>query len=581
MFKNLRYFILFIFPLIFLSNCSMHKEPISSQNNERFGIMTHFSQGPSDGWPVSLIDELNSSSLRYVRDEIPWAGIEEKKGSFSFPAEYDAYMAKLNEYKISPFIVLAFANKNYDQGQTPHSEEGLAGYARYCREVLAHYGTQIHDVEIWNEYNGGFCTGPAAQAKEENYLKMLKAAYTSIKANRPDVTVVGGATAGVPLIYWEKLLASGAAKYMDALSIHPYRFEMPPEGIQNEVTSLRELIKKYNGGKEKPIWVSEIGWGASNNEVTGSMSITEEIQAKFLTRVYALLLSAKVERVYWYLLQDYQEFEMGLLKRDSAPRKSYLALKTLQKELQGMRFIKREASEDDLYSMLFADNSGKEVRILWTISPTSKHYNLKTSDGVVDMLGNSVDLSNGIDLTDEPLYIRGKVSGLSFAGNFNTSLITDSELDFSKTQGKNGWFYGFYEEGAFKLMSEFNTTDKVQWNDQYPFLLIAPAEQHPSLQEDKPMSAVRRWVSSFDGKIEIRAEFYHGSEGDGVGVSVCMDGQKFFRELIGKQNNLSKTFITTQVVKKGTTLDFVVDPGDNSNMECDGTMMNIRIHRAQ
>ena len=65
---------------------------------------------------------------------------------------------------------------------------------RYAVEVLRHYGSEIKAVEIWNEYNGTFCKGPATQDRSGTYLRMLRAAYTAIKRERPDVLVLGGAT---------------------------------------------------------------------------------------------------------------------------------------------------------------------------------------------------------------------------------------------------------------------------------------------------------------------------------------------------------------------------------------------------
>ncbi len=99
---------------------------------------------------------------------------------------------------------------------------------------------------------------------------MLEQAYTQIKAVRPDVTVVGGSTINVPLPYWEKLMQDGALSSMDALSIHPYRYNSPPEGIENDVIALQDLTKKYNNGQTKPIWVTEIGWAIQDGLHAGN-----------------------------------------------------------------------------------------------------------------------------------------------------------------------------------------------------------------------------------------------------------------------------------------------------------------------
>ncbi len=546
--------------------------------DRRFGVMTHFSQD----WEISLVDELGRGPVRFVRDEIPWADIEEKKGKFVFSARHDDYMAALGRHDISPLIIFAFGNEHYDGGMTPYSERGLQGYVRYCEAVLAHYGTQIQEVEIWNEYNGAFCQGPALKSRASHYLKMLKAAYTRIKAIRPDMTVCGGATEGAPLPYWEKLLADGAAKYLDVVSVHPYRFEQPPEGLEEEIEALRALIRKYNDGKEKPIWVSEIGWGAVANEQMGTLSADESIQARFLVRAYALLLSAGVERVYWYLLQDYQQFQMGLLKRDdkSTPRPAYFALKAMMEQLKNATFTTREPTDDDVYSLVFTKPSGEKIRIIWETD--GAHRVLKTQGQAFDLIGNPIDTAKGIALSDEPIYIRDEVFESIARRQKPSSLIANSFRDFAPEQGSKGWFYGYSPKGEFIPMEKFvNTEANAQWEGVGSFLLISATEQHPTLLEGEVVPAIRRWVSPVDGEIMIKAEFHCGSEGDGVGVSVAVDNKRLFREVIGGKHGLSKTFTTICSVKKGSTLDFAVDPGPGTNINFDGTKLQVRLRHVQ
>src|SRR5581483_3978250 len=106
---------------------------------------------------------------------------------------------------------------------------------------------------------------------------------------------LGGATIGTPSPYWEKLMQAGALASMDALSVHPYRYNAPPEGIEKDIAALQDLVRQYNNGQPKPIWVSEVGWGVQENPGPGEMLIDQATQAKFLVRGYALLLSAGVE----------------------------------------------------------------------------------------------------------------------------------------------------------------------------------------------------------------------------------------------------------------------------------------------
>ncbi len=129
-------------------------------------------------------------------------------------------------------------------------------------------------MEIWNEFNGTFCKGPAARDRAGTYLQMLRVAYTAIKRERPDVTVVAGATSGIPVPYWEELLAGGGLAFMDVVAVHPYRYDLPPEGLETDITHLQNLVKKYNGGKPKPIWVTEIGWSQKKRGTGATWRLT-------------------------------------------------------------------------------------------------------------------------------------------------------------------------------------------------------------------------------------------------------------------------------------------------------------------
>src|SRR5258708_1237550 len=189
----------------------------------RFGAMTHFAQG----WDNSWADLAAGKSITQVRDELYWNAVESVPGVYNF-SSFDPYMAKLKSDQITPMIVLSFENPLYDGGNTPYTDAAFKAYGSYGVAVLNHYGTQVNALEIWNEYNGGFCKGPATNDRTGTYTKMLAEAYRQIKAVRPDVTVLGGSTAGLPLPYWENLIQAGALNSMNALSIHPYRSASPP-----------------------------------------------------------------------------------------------------------------------------------------------------------------------------------------------------------------------------------------------------------------------------------------------------------------------------------------------------------------
>jgi putative glycosyl hydrolase len=541
------------------------------------GVMTHFAQG----WDPALAGSVADAGIRDVRDELYWQDVEPQKGSFAFPARYDRYMDALRGSGIAPLVELTFANKAYDSGMTPYTDEGIAAYARYGVEVLRHYGRQISSVEIWNEYNGSFCKGPAAENRAETYARMARATYDALKRERPDIVVAGGATAGVPLPYLERLFAKGALDSMDAVSIHPYRYDSQPEGIEDDVAALQDLIRKYNRGRPKPVWVTEIGWGTKPAAAPLDLAIDEDVQASFLVRAYALLLSAGVERIYWYLFRDYGAFAtMGLVHSDSAhtPKKACLAMRTLISAIGNARFVRREATAGGLYSLLFERDSGTQVRVIWSLQPLS--LSVPASCTAVGMLGAGLPAGATPVVGGEPIFVEGPFSGLPPAETDGPRVIADSVRGFTDTQGGNGWSYGVFagESTAFLPLSDFRTTDwKREWYAQYPYLSLSDREQHPSESPAGAVAAVRRWTFGSGGRARITARFHCGPKGDGVGVKVYLDGREVFSDTIGGAHPAVSRFSADETLPPGGSIDFAVFPGPRGNANFDATEVSATI----
>lgn len=546
----------------------------SAPPDHRFGVMTHFAHG----WDPVWADIAALRGIKTVRDELYWDAVEREKGVFAFPRQFDAYMDSLRRNQIAPLIVLSFENRNYDNGDTPHTTEAISAFGRYGTEVLKRYGEQIQTVEIWNEYNGTFCKGPATANRAGTYTAMLKEAFAQIKKARPEVTVLGGATAGIPLPYWEKLMQNGALSSMDALSIHPYRYEAPPEGIEEEIVALQSLVKKYNGGETKPIWATEIGWGTQTKAAPGALLIDEATQAKFLVRAYALLLSVNVERVYWYLLHDYEDFTMGLTTADARPKLAAFAMQVMINELTDARFVRRDATAPGLYSMLFVRPSGEEVRVMWSLERTSIAADGATR--IVNLEGRTREIPGRISVDDNPLFISGKLTALPPPPSTRVSQIADARTGFSGQQGGNGWSFGEQvgADPAFRLLPNYTVSDwNAAWGGAHPYLFITSGDQHPSSGAGLPVTAVRRWTSDRNDTVRIVGEFRCTTNGDGVGAAVLVNGQLVFRRSLGGGNSVSAAFDLEQNIAPGTTIDFAVDPGPGTDISYDATQITASI----
>lgn len=386
--------------------------PFAQQADSPFGVGTHF----ASGYDSAITPLIATMGVGTVRNDVAWNMVEQSPGQYTFDA-YDPYMQVLQQQNISPFLILDYNNNFYDQGQTPFDAAGFTAFANYAKAVVAHYGPQLKAVEVYNEYNGTFSTGPCAR-NAACYVQLLRYTYQAVKSVRPDVTVVGGAALFADLSWFTQIFQDGGLQYMDVVSDHPYTalnvLSPELEGLESLMTSLEGLIKSYNNGDAKPIWISELGWP------TSIIRVDERTQADYLVRGAVLSMAAGVQKFFWYdFLNDgtsslNDENNFGLLHTPDAagrytPKPSYVAYAVLTRELASQSFVGSESIGDGLYDMLFTN----QIRVLW--STVGNHtITVSTSDPVTvtTMTGKTQTYvpSHGevtLGLSGDPLYLQG------------------------------------------------------------------------------------------------------------------------------------------------------------------------------
>ncbi len=393
--------------------------PFTPGTNSPFGVGVHFTGGDNP----NLAPPLTTMGAGSIRDDAAWDLIERAPGRYTFNA-FDPYMQVLQQNNIDPLLILDYNNRFYDNNQTPYDDAGLTAFANYAKALVSHYGSQLKEVEVYNEYNGAFSTGPCVR-KASCYAQMLRYTYQAIKSIRPDMTVVGGAALFADLSWFKQLFQAGALRYMDAISDHPYTpfFTLSPEvaGTGQQMADLETLIKSYNHGLPKPIWITELGWP------TSFMHPGEHTQADYLVRSTVLGLAAGVQKFYWYdLLNDGNDQyntqqNFGLLRRlDAAgrytPKPSYVAYAVMARKLSHEAFISSDSIGRGIYDMRFTNN----LRVLWSIFghqnivvSTSHPLTITSMTGRVETYtpsGGQVTLS----LSGDPIYMQGNVSSIGW-----------------------------------------------------------------------------------------------------------------------------------------------------------------------
>jgi hypothetical protein len=549
---------------------------VGAMHDSPFGINTHFAQG----WSTDLMPLLARGGIAHFRDEQYWQNVEPAR---SLPATYnftpyDPYIAAAAANGLDPLLTLDFANSGYDGGYSPYTDEGRNGFANYGNALISHASSQIDTVAIWNEYNGSYATGPAANDRPGSYTSMLQTAYTAIKAQHPGVRVVGGACVPVPLPWFEELFSRGALDYLDAIDAHPYR--SIPEGVENELAAVQALSAAYNHGRgPKPIWATECG--ADDNAHPG-----RENMARYLVRLMTLMRTAGVERAYWYVAYDYDGYTTGLLHGPGDPLGAYVptsafsAYSALIQQLYGATYVSRDQTDARTRSYYFRRGSD-DVRVVWSTAGTAQLV-LTTSTPLtrINIMGESTVLqpSNGavvVTADGDPYYLVGPVDAVREIGR--DTIIADTVRDFTGTQGSTAgnWSYSAtyttpgsaYDPAALTPMTYTRTNFAYEFESYFPFSKLDATGGHPGLRLGYdpiyPVWSVRRWLSNtaanahFNGTA-VRAAIF----GDGTGIKVFIDGAEVYSATLGGAGAAATlTFDFDAPIQVGSKVDFVTTPG--------------------
>lgn len=568
---------------------------VAAMHDSPFGVNTHFAQG----WTTDVIPLIALGGIAQFRDEQYWQNVEPTlttPATYTF-AGYQPYMAATSAAGLNPLMTLDFANSNYDGGNTPYTTAGQTGYSNYAKALLTQYGLQVSTVAIWNEYNGTWCAGPATANRPLYYTQMLMSAYTAIKAVRPDVQVVGGACVPLPLPWFQNLFAAGAQDYMDKIDIHPY---VPfPEGVELGIAALQTLSASYNHGNgPKPVWATECGEPDLINPGRQDM-------ARYLVRLMTLMLSVKVERMYWYLAFDYNGATTGLLRGPTDPLGPYVpssafpAYSNLIQQLYGATYIGQDTTDPRTRSYHFANRSGSDVRVVWSATGTAQLV-LTTNSPLtsIDIMGVSTVLqpTNGmiaITATNTPFYLIGPISSVLEIGR--DVLVADSYLGFTGTPGTtNGtWSYlnGYVVPGtaynpnpsALTPMTYTTTEYGYDYGSYYPYAELDADGGSPGARQGYavvyPVWTVRRWLSNVAANATFNGTIIRASAlGDGTGVAVYVDGNQVYSTLAGGAGagvNISVNFVTP--INVGSKVDFVLTPGPGNDVDYDYTVFHAQI----
>ena len=248
------------------------------------------------------LDLIESLGVKNVRLLVPWIFIQQQD-PMGGPVDWDQDLdwAKLDQI-VQEVDRRGLGILGVLQWSPDWATEGTVGsghptdvqdFADFAAAVAERYRDEITAYEVWNEPNASFFWNPIDPAE---YTNLLKAAYTSLKAVNPDITVVGavvsatltwGDTTMNPVDFVAAMYEAGADGFFDAISFHPYNFDTKFSEQDDldwrelmplfQVQKIRELMDQHlaPGEEQLKIWISEYGLPTS--------VVTPEKQLAFMT----------------------------------------------------------------------------------------------------------------------------------------------------------------------------------------------------------------------------------------------------------------------------------------------------------
>jgi hypothetical protein len=325
------------------------------------GVMAHpLWSDVDDAEAARMLDLAHQSGANTIRMDIGWASLEpDRPGELEsvYTGRADRFIRAARMRGLAVIVTLldtpcwassapedlrrACSGRWWERGVTAYPPRDPGDYAAAARAVARRWGGDIVALEIWNEPNLPFFWRSDDPAGD--YGALLRAAYGPIKAERPDLTVLGGSLAYADGAFLEQLYDRGRIRgHYDAIAIHPYTLgELPADqrsGDEPRRTDFRDGVRwvrrvMRSAGDPRPrLWLTEVGASTCPADVNQEC-VSEADQARYVTQaVQTARRWSFVDAVVVYSLLDGADPAKvvdgyGLATRDGRPKAAFDAFR--------------------------------------------------------------------------------------------------------------------------------------------------------------------------------------------------------------------------------------------------------------
>lgn len=238
---------------------------------------------------------VSRAGLAWVRATIPWREVNPARGTWRWEAA-DPLVRPHHAAGHRVLAVLSTAPEwagSNERGTRPPEE--IARWSEYVGRLAQRYRAEIDAYEIWNEpdrRDEGIGVGwDRPPGEPPTYAEYLRAAALAVREHDPGAKIVApalgsdprAATAALLRHLEEAPLADGRpADFFDVVSLHANARgdESSGEVWDRLRQHLRTLVARAPSLRDKPVWITELGWPSDEVGEAGQAEKIENLLAE-------------------------------------------------------------------------------------------------------------------------------------------------------------------------------------------------------------------------------------------------------------------------------------------------------------
>lgn len=388
----------------FLNSCMAKKEKTQTlfdsieKLSNSYGICSHITR---DGVLFDFDTRNNEKKLMvdlgidYVRTDFDWYVCQPKENdALNYTQHKEALDVIGDDLKILGILTPFTPRRTLNQWEI------------YVKATTHKFKDRVNCWEIVNEAD--LVKYRIKDFTPEEYVKMLKSAYSIVKNNYPQKDVVYSGLCDVNCGFFERTIELGASRYFDIMNIHNYaNKDREPERLIPYFKKLNDYFIRYKINKK--VWLTETGC------TTMKGWASEMTQSIRLPRIFIISFACGIEKVFWYktrsneINKNDKECFLGLVHKDYTPKPAYYSYKTLIKMCPNRSTRPKLEKNGNVYSATWKRPDGKNVWALWTSkSEEVVKLNIKGKYKIYNLNGDEQSY-NSCDYTITPsiIYIVG------------------------------------------------------------------------------------------------------------------------------------------------------------------------------